>query len=223
MDVEVAATIGRGRLGQGLAVVLGIAAVLGAVLGTIEMTVRKDAERAQFVAARMSVDAYGRETVQQIVSDAQAAATAQARTAAIQADYDRERAAGPSTPAVDRAVADADVAAAARLAALAASVGRAPDASSGVDGLTREAMVSDPSVLRTLEGRTIHQLSDARRSGAKRGRAVFALSLVAMAGVLAGLAAVFGAGRSGSLCLVVAAAALAAAAVWGVTAIPLGS
>ncbi len=78
-------------------------------------------------------------------------------------------------------------------------------------------------VLRTLEGRTIHQLADARRSGAKRSRAVFALSLVALAGVLAGLAAVFGAGRSGSTCLGVAAVSLVAAAAWGISAVPLGS
>lgn len=223
MDVEIATETGGGRFGQALAVVVGLAAVLGALLGTIEMATSKEGERAQFIATRMSVDLYGRETVGQIVSDAQAAATEQARTGAIAAAFEQEGAASPRAPDVDRAVAAARVVAAARLSALAASVGRVPDPSSGVDPLTREAIGSDQYVLRDLEARTLHQLADAHRSGGRRSRAVFALSLVALAGVLAGLAAVLGAGRSGATCLAVAAGALAAAAAWGVTAVPLGS
>ena len=93
----------------------------------------------------------------------------------------------------------------------ASAAGRVPDPSSGVDVATLAAIGSTDAELEAMEARLVHQLALARMFGRRRGRAIFALSLVALAAVLAGLGAVLGPARGGTVSVAVGAVALSLA------------
>ena len=206
MDLEAAsATSGGTSFRRYVAALVGLAALAGAALGTLEMDTRKMAERAQFMASRISVDVYGRETAHQIVTAAQAGVLQRAEVHEVTQASDL----------VAEAASRARERASARLAAAAASVGRPPDIGGGVDAATRTAVASDERSLEELERGMARELRAARRLSGRRSTTVFALSLVALAGVLAGLGAVLGENRAGGVAIATGAVALVLAIASG--------
>jgi hypothetical protein len=219
MDVELASESGIGRrFGKVLGVLVGLVAVAAAIFATVETAANKGGERAQFMASRLSVDLYGRQTVSEVFADAQAAVTQEARDAATEAAARKSQAANQGASAAALIEADAAVRAATRLGALAASVAHVPGPDSGVDAPTRAALAATPDALEAVQSRLAAQLGLAKRFGQRRSRAVFSLSLAALAGVLVGLAAVVGADRGGWISLTLAAGALVLSVGWGLSA-----
>jgi hypothetical protein len=82
---------------------------------------------------------------------------------------------------------------------------------------------TDVALLRAQVTRSTGLVDEARRYGRRDGRATFALTLLASAGALFGLAGVLRAGRAGWVALGTGAAALLAAAAAGVVALLLQS
>jgi hypothetical protein len=219
MDIELASESGIGRrFGKVLGVLVGLVALAAAVFATVETAANKGGERAQFMASRLSVDLYGRQTVSQVFADAQAAVTQEARDAATEAAARRTQATAQGETAAALAEADAAVRAAARVGALATSVGSLPGPGSGVDAPTRAALGATPDALEAVQSRLTAQLALAKRFGQRRSRAVFSLSLAALAAVLVGLAAVVGAERGGWMSLALATGALVLSVGWGLSA-----
>ncbi len=95
---------------------------------------------------------------------------------------------------------------------------RPPDEASGVDPLARSMMSADPAVdpPRIVEEQN-RQAADAERYSERGGRTVLALWILALAGVLAGVAGVFRSGPSGRITLGASIACIVGSALWGAT------
>ena len=120
---------------------------------------------------------------------------------------------------IESALADADERAANDLGAVVDAINKPPDAASGVDPLTRSIITSTTDDATALLGRQTRVLNTANRFGRRGSRAVFGLSILALAAVLFGLSAVLGRANRGSLTLALGAVALLAAAGSGASAL----
>ena len=117
--------------------------------------------------------------------------------------------------AIEQARAGAIEAAANRLSDAALAMGAAPDDEDALDPYTRRIMLADITSMTTAVQEQNRQVDLAEDAGDRSGRAVLGLSLVALAGVLIGLAAVLGRGRGGRIALSAGTIALVLATVAG--------
>lgn len=223
MDIEVVhKAAGTTRFEKALALLVGLAAVVASLLGTLEVDSNKRQEQAQAASVRLTVQAFGT-----------LAGSAPAADAAVQAGqalplhrleaYGRQLAPAPPAPgsAYEAALSDADLRTADDLAPVVDSIGRPPDPASGVDPVTRAVVTSTPDDDNAILARQSAALRRADRFGSRGSRAVFALSILALAAVLFGLSAVLGRENRGSLTLALGAAALVAAAAYGASALTI--
>lgn len=217
MDIEVVhKATGRTRFHKWLALLAGLAAVLATLMATLDMHSNKREEQALSRSARLSVEIFGRIAGSNPVQTAgyQAAATGSSRAIESLA----RRIVGPEFPGTgefEEALGDADERAARRLQSLAESVGGVPAEASGVDAHTRSVISTDPEDLTRLVEEQNRQRDVADRFFERGTRSVYALSILALAAVLLGLAAVLGQRGGGSITLVVAGMALVFAMAWG--------
>jgi hypothetical protein len=219
LDVEAVHEV-RGTRGfdRWLAILVGAAALLAAVLATLQADAGKQEERALLMASRLSVQAFQgtaggmpRLTFQiQGLQDAlELGITSTARQiAALQVE-------DPAIADLEIALAEADLRASDRLFAIASSMGEPPSAT--VDPVTREVASRAPEELRPLTEDQNHQVNLAAWFGERGARTIFALSLLALGAVLVGLGAVLGATRAGRVALLAATVAIVAAAGWGIS------
>jgi hypothetical protein len=217
MDIEVVhKATGRTRFHKWLALLAGLAAVLATLFATLDMHSNKREEQALSKSARLSVEIFGRIAASNPVQTAgyQAAATASSRAIESLA----RRIVGtdfPGTGDFETALGEADERAAERLQGLSETVGGVPPESSGVDAHTREVIASDVDELTRMVQEQNRQRDVADKFFERGTRSVYALSILALAAVLLGLAAVLGERGGGSITMVVAGLALLFAIGWG--------
>lgn len=220
MDIEVAHSVeGKRPLHKWLALLVGLSAVVAASLATLDLHSSKRYEDFSSRSSRLSVELFGRIAGSSFPFTDEGIGTQMALFRQIQGTA-REVVSTlePSAQGFEAGIATADKATAERLTALAQAVGQVPPPESGVDPLTRSVIGTTEDDLRALGTRQNQLLDEATRYGNRSSRAVFALSLVALATVLLGLAAVMGE-RSGAAPLVGGAGVLLLVAIgWGLTA-----
>jgi hypothetical protein len=221
MDIElVDKAAGTSRFEKALAVLVGLAAVVAALLGTLEVDANKRQEQAQAESVRDTVQIFGTLAGSASPADAATQAGQAATLAMLRANTRRIAAApAPATAAFESALADADERTAADLAPVAESVGKTPDAASGVDPVTRAVIATTTDDFPKLLAQQSRVLDTANRFGRRGSRAVFGLSILALAVVLFGLSAVLGRASRGTITLVLGAVALVAAAAAGASAL----
>ena len=213
IDLETIQSTDTGtRFHQAIAVLLGIIAVLAAALGALQLDRSQDEARATTMAARLTGDLAAGIPVQgsgpQLVYMAtQAALTREAEGTTRQF----------FSMGVDEAAAAegaAEEAAGRRLRDIAAAMGATPDATTGLPPYELRLMTADLDTL-TREVAEQNRIVDVdiQTASEDSGMAVAGLSVLALAGVLVGLASVLGASRAGKVTLTMAALATGAAAV----------
>jgi hypothetical protein len=221
MDIElVQRTAGTNRFEKVLAILVGLAAVVAALLGTLEVDANKRQEQAQALGVRLTVQIFGTLAGSAPPADAGAQASQVAILRGLAANARRIASAPlPATAAFESALADADERASNDLGPVVDSVSKAPDAASGVDPTTRSVIASTTDDATKLLVRQSRVLDTANRFGSRGSRAVFGLSILALAVVLLGLSAVLGAASRGGITMVLGAVALVGAAGAGASAL----
>lgn len=214
IDIEVVhKAAGATRFEQALAVLVGLAAVVAAVLGLLEVDANKRQEQAQARSVRVTVQVFGTLAGSAPPADAALQAGQVALLRGLQANARRIAANPvPATAGFESALADADERAADDLSPMVDAVGAHPDASSGVDPVTRAVVASTTDDATRLLGQQSRELATANRFGTRGSRAVFGISILALAAVLFGLSAVLGEANRGRITLATGAVALVAAA-----------
>ena len=219
MEVETAHGVEEaGPRKKWLALLLGISAVAAAALATLDLHSSKRYEDLLNRSSRASVDLFGRIAGSSFPVTSSARSSQAGGLVSIEATS-REllSTVDPAIRGFEAAMAEADKVVADRLQRLAASLGEVPP-ESGVDPFVRDVVGTDIDRLAGLADRQNRLLDESTRYGNRSSRAVFALSLVALATVLLGLAAVMAA-RSGAAPLIGGAGVLLLVAIgWGATA-----
>jgi hypothetical protein len=219
MDVETASdTTGTSRFRRWLAILVGLSAVAAALLSTLQMDSGKREERALLRASRLSVEIFSK-----IAGSGQLSAftfTSFHRSLSLGMEGTGLALAGfeiPGASSSEEAIANANVAASERLIPIAESMGvSTPDAA--IDEHTREVMGATVEDLTAIVGDQNREVDVAEAYGRRGTRSVFALSVLAIAAVLLGLAGVLGEGRPGTIALVAATTALVLASGLGASA-----
>jgi hypothetical protein len=218
IDIEVVhKATGSTRFEQALAVLVGLAAVVAGVLGVQEVDANKRQEQAQARAVRVTIEVFGTLAGSAPRPDAAGQAQIAAILLTLQG-HARNAAAAllPATAGFESALAAADLRAADDLKPTVDAIGAPPEAASGVDPTTRTVVASTPEDGARLLQRQSRELATADRFGTRGSRAVFGISILALAVVLFGLGAVLGEAGRGRVILATGAVALTAAAACAV-------
>jgi hypothetical protein len=215
MDVELVYKAAEARFNKVLSVLVGLSALAASLLAALDVHSGRRQEQALNRSSRLSVQIFGRLAgsappqvlayqVLQLSNLNTLRGTQRSLSAFMR----------PETFDFEFTVAGADRRVGMRLLELARQVRETPDASSGVDENTRGVIASRFADVDELVNQQNHQLDLADTYGERGTRAVYALSLVALAAVLLGLSAVIGR-RGGGITSVLGAVALLVAAGWG--------
>ena len=213
---------GKSRFERALSIVIGAIAVTASILAVLQQDASRLEERASLAASRLAAEAvYLTGTafqpeyfnVQALVAGNSFWIEALQRAVAASTEGSQDLA------AQEFVIAGADEAAAQRITGeggIVAEMVRPPDEASGVDALARSMMAANPEVdpPRIVQEQN-RQAADAERYSERGGRTVLALWILALAGVLAGVAGVFRSGPSGRITLGAAIACIVGSALWG--------
>ena len=198
------------------ALLVGLIAVIVAVLVVVEVAMSHEGSRAQAEAARLASQATTRINVSQAPPGFQLGKSLEATRVAMEGTS-RQLVSLETSDAAAEAIGAADQVAWERLLAIAQVMGAVPGASSPLDPYARMSLASTQEELEALVAEQNRQVDLGDAASVRSTAAVFGLSLAALSGVLIGLAAVVGSGRPGSalllLAYVVAGAAVAVAIV----------
>jgi hypothetical protein len=217
LDIEIAHKAShKSRFERALAIVIGTAAIIAALLATLEMHSNKHWEQASTEAADLSVELFGK-----------IAATGPFRAAGVDAEQTAltisleaiQRTRQDGARGFDFVTAYVDDRVANRLLELASHIKKVPDESSGLDPVAREVIATDTEDLAEIGEHQAEQVDEAERYGSRLSRSLFALSLLALAAILLGLAAVLGVEHGGSIVLGLATLGLLLSAGWGASAL----
>lgn len=223
IDVEAAIVAGPSTHTKIVAVLVGAAGVLAALLTLVEGHAGRAEERALLMSARLTAEASGQIPASQAfnsfgLQSSQNAVLRQSRGNA------RQLAAlemGAANLDFLTALAEAEIAAGERLAAIAVRMATLPDERGPLDQHTFEVLQGDIAAASDLVTRQGEQVDLAERWAARGSRAVLALSVLAVAAVLLGFAGAVSLGRAGTVSLGAASvflllsAAIGAAAAFG--------
>jgi hypothetical protein len=200
-----------------VAVLIGVIAVLAAVLSAIQLDASQASTRANLQAARLAADLSARIAVSEQAIDSGLGTQETALMLGIESAA-REIAGlqnnDASTSAVGKAQAAAFDKLRAALTATSATTGGQP-----VDSYTAGLLNATTQELLTELAEQNRQVDLASAAGAREERGVLGLSVLALAGVLTGLAAVLREGRGGRLSLSAACAMAATTALLAVLAL----
>jgi len=197
------------------AVLIGIVAILAATLAIQQAHAGMAGTRAQVQGARLAADAAAHINANAVSTTAAVAAQQQSILVSLEG-ISRQLAGTVAGDEAAVAVGGAKVAAADRLRAVMA----ATTATSGgppVDHYAADLLAANDDDLRRQVAEQNRQVDLAASEGTKEMRSVMGLSLVSLAGVLAGISAVLGRGRAGWAVLLIAWAVAA-----GATAVTVG-
>jgi hypothetical protein len=217
LDIEIAHKAShKSRFERALAIVIGAAAITAALLATLEMHSSKHWEQASTEAADLSVELFGKIAATGPVRAAGVNAQQTALTISLKAI---ERSQQSEARGYEFVVAYVDDRVANRLLELADDIQEEPDASSGLDPVAREVIATDTEELAEIGDHQDEQVAEAERYGSRLSKAIFALSLLALAAILIGLAAVLGYEHGGRVILGLATFGLLLSAGWGASAL----
>jgi hypothetical protein len=220
MDIEAAAAVtGKSRLEKTAILLVGVTAVVAALLGTLEVHSSKQEERALALGARLPVEASAKLAGGGIVSSFQLGSLSDATLLGVEATSRLvESFESFVTAELAQPLGLADELASGRLID---AVGRMVRAgrTQELDAFTHDVITSDPFQAGALVEEQNRQIDLADRYGKRGNRAVFALSLAAIAAVLLALSLVVGGGRAGGVVVGSAALALVASSAAGVSAL----
>jgi hypothetical protein len=217
LDVEIAHKAShKSRFERALAIVIGLAAIIAALLATLEMHSSKRWEQASTEAADLSVELFGKIAA---TGPFRAAGADAEQTALALSIEGIERTRQSNARGFDFVRAYIDNRVANRLLRLTEDISAAPDESSGLDPVAREVLATSLHDLEEIGAHQDEQVDAAEHYGARLNRAIFALSLLALAAILIGLAAVLGIEHSGPIVLVLASVVLFVSAAFGVSAL----
>ena len=205
----------RSRFERALAILAGLAAVLAALLATLQVDASRWEEQAMVNATRLAVQVFEASAATGLLSMYQFQAEREAALLSIDAsarDLLAEQA--PEVATAQRAIATAEARAAERLTVAAGAMSQPPGEASPVDAHTRAVLGLTIDEMAGSVEELSDQLALAERYGTRGNRAVFALSLLAIGAVLLGLAGVMGATRTGQIALGASAVALLLSVVW---------
>lgn len=219
MDVELVHAAAETRFKKWLSLLVGFSALAASLLAALDVHSGRRQEQALNRSSRLSVEIFGRLAgsappqvlayqVLQLSTFNTLKGTQRSLSAFVR----------PETFDYEFTVAGADRRVGIRLLELARSLRETPDPSSGLDETTREVIATRIAMVDELVAEQNHQLELADRFGERGTRAVYALSLLALAAVLLGLSAVIGRG-GGGITLVLGGVALLGAAGWGGSAV----
>ncbi len=203
-----------------LAVLVGFTALAASLLATLELDAGRKGDRASLLGARLPVQIFQGIAASQLRSDfhlnteREASATGLQGLARLLSSF-REHGALDFEDPLGRS----QFTASKRLRAAALEMAAISPRSRGVDPATAAAILATPKQLAAqvrVQGRVI---DSANAYSTRDGKAVFALSLVAIAAALLGLAAVFKGGPGGHIALGAGAVALALSTIWGLLAL----
>jgi len=222
IDLEAIVETGDGtRFDKVTALVIGAVAILAALLGAVQIDLSQKESRAAALAARYSVQIFQGINGNSARTSFELQAAQDALTVSIGALNRTLVVLEQGGDGGD--VADArmkpDLAASERLQAIATEMGAVPGPGVQLDALARRVTSIELTELGDLALLQNAQVDLAEEYGARGGRAVLGLSLVALAGVLLGLGAVLGEGPAGRFALGAAVIAAGAAAVAAVSAL----
>ena len=205
IDIETVESTEAGtRFHRAVAILLGIIAVLAAGLGAVQLHRSQSESRATVEAARLTGDLAAGIPV----SSMTLSMTGTLIQAAITRQLEGTTRQFVSLQANDPAgVAEgvAEQAAGERLALIASAMGAAPDTSTGLPPYELRLMTADEDALKrevTEQNRVVDV--DAATASTDSGASVAGLSVLALAGVLVGLASILGADRAGRATLAMA-------------------
>ncbi len=216
MDIETAHRgTGRSRFERALAVLAGLAAVLAALLATLEVDAGRHEEQARVNATVLGVRVFEATAATGLLSMYQFQAEREARLLGLEASSrDLLVAQGTEGGTGQLAMATAEARAAERLTGVAEAMSRAPGEASPVDSHTRTILALTVEDMAGSVGELNDQLAVAERYGTRGNWSVSALSLLAIGAVLLGLAGVMGATRTGRISLGASAVALLLSVGW---------
>ena len=219
MEVEGAIVAESSRYTKTVAVLVGLSAVVAALLTVIESQSSRAEEHALLLGARLTAEASG------VIPAAQSQGSfgfraSQDALAWQSRGTSRLIAASETTPAqfeMELPLGEATVAAGERLADIATTMAEVP--AGEVDEYTQLVLREGQQRAARLVQMQNEQVDRAEAEGTRGNRAVLALSVLAVAAVLLGFAGAVGAGRSGALALVAGAVFLALSTGIGVFAV----
>ena len=197
---------------------MGLIAVIAAALVLIESSAGQDGARADAMSKRLTSDVTTRLVVSAGPFDFRLRKSLQATVVGLEGTSRQLVALEDADPAAD-AIGAADLRASKRLVEIAAAMGAPPDGSSPLDGYARMTLASTLDEMSAIVVEQNRQRDLADAASARSSQAVLGLSLLALGGVLAGLAALVGSGRAGNVLLLIAYLMAGAGAAVGLVAV----
>jgi hypothetical protein len=216
VDIETAHRgSGRSRFERALAILAGLAAVLAALLATLQVDANRRGDQAMVTASLLAVQVFEASAATGVLDVYQFQALQEATLLGIESAT-RSQEAAQATPVAgtQQAMATAEAKAAQRLTVAGEAMSQAQGEASLVDAHTRAVLNQTVDEMAGSVQELNDQLALADRYGTRGNRAVFALSLLAIGAVLLGLAGVMGATRTGRIALATSAVALLLSAIW---------
>jgi hypothetical protein len=213
LDVEVVhKASGKSRFEYWLAILIGLAAIVAASLATLEMHSSKRWEQASTEAADLSVELFGKIAA---TGPVRAAGLSTQQTALTLDVGAIARSQHPDAKGFQIVTAYVDSEVGVRLLRLGEEITAAADRTGSLDPVAREVIETNTTGLREIGDDQDHQVELAEKYGARLSRALFALSLLALAAILLGTAAVLGLQHGGPIILGLAGVILLLAGGWG--------
>lgn len=215
MDIELAQQTATSAFRRRLAVLVAVAALAAALLGTLEAYAGAREEHALVRANHASIDITLGITASSVRRGFEANGVRDALVTGLAGTGRFAEIPDPGTAAdISLALSQAESQASDRIIELAGQMAQLPR-DAPVDPVTRRAATAEISELNALVEAQNHQVDLAGRYGSRQERAMFGLAMVAIAAVLLGLAGLMGNSRTARVSLVVAALALLLAIGWG--------
>jgi hypothetical protein len=183
-----------------VALLIGLVALLAAVLAVVQVNASGEQARAQMQASRLIAQIDVRNAGATELGRLQLQAAQRAAQVG-NVGGSRGMAGIEAGDEAALAVATAELTAAGRLGEVAMRLGQPPAEDGPVDAYARQVLSSTIEDVATLGAEQIVQADLADAASNRGGMAVLGLSFVALAGVLAGLAGILGDGRGGRLTL----------------------
>ncbi len=221
LDLEVVEETAKGTpFHRWTAALIGTIAVLASILALLQVNASQEDQRASLMATRLSTAISQRVEASSLLFTFSGSTSRDALALAIEATSRTLTALQSGDPTgVEEARAQPDATAAEQLQEIAVVMGAIPEAGGPVDSHTAEVLRAEISDLEQMVVQQNQQVDMAESWATRSSRAVLGLTLLALAGVLSGLAASFGAGRAGRAALTAAGAATLVAALAGVAAL----
>jgi hypothetical protein len=197
IDLDAVAQTREGsRFDKAVALLIGLVAVLASVLAVLQVSTSSDENRAHAMAARLTSEVTTNLSASAALSEMRLQSAQRAYLLGLEASS-RQIVALTDGDAAGQAVGAAELVASERLVGVADRMAMLPRRDGPVDPYVRSVLASQQADQEALTAEQNRQVDLAIVASARVGLVVVGLSLVALAGVLGGLAALLRGGRAG--------------------------